>query len=79
MNPTHTNWREAQRFQTWPSKQNSWTQRQIIEALGVSKGAISQWMKHTREGGLDALRHRSPPGAPHRLSTEQLPRLPECL
>jgi transposase len=79
MNRTHTNWREARRFQAWQLKQKGWSQRQITEALGVSKAAVSQWMKRAREGGLDALQHRTSPGAPRRLSAEQLARLPECL
>jgi transposase len=79
MNRTYTNWREARRIQAWQLQQKGWSQRQITEALGVSKGAVSQWMKGARKGGLDALRHQSPPGAPRRLSAEQLARLPECL
>jgi transposase len=79
MNRIHTNWREARRFQAWQLNQKGLSQRQITEALGVSKGAVSQWMKHARERGLDALRHRSPPGAARRLSAEQFARLPECL
>jgi transposase len=59
--------------------QQGWSQRQITEALGVSKGAVSQWMKRAREGGPEALRHRPPPGAPRRLPAEQLARLPELL
>jgi transposase len=47
--------------------------------MGVSEGAVSQWMTRAREGGLEALRHRPPPGAPRRLSAEQLARLPELL
>jgi transposase len=56
-----------------------WSQRQITEALGVSQGAVSQWMKRAREGGPEALRHRPPSGAPCRLSAEPLARLPALL
>jgi transposase len=79
MNRTLHNWKEARRLQAWSLKQQGWPQRQIAEALGVSEGAVSQWMKRAREGGPDALRHRPPPGAPRRLSAEQLTRLPELL
>jgi transposase len=79
MNPTPSNWKEARRRQAWRLKQQGWPQRQIAEALGVSEGAVSQWMTRAREEGPDALRHRPPPGAPRRLSAEQLARLPALL
>jgi transposase len=79
MNSTPPNWKEARRLQAWRLKQQGWPQHQIAEALGVSEGAVSQWMKRAREEGPDALRHRPPPGAPRRLSAEQLTRLPELL
>ena len=79
MNPTPSNWKEARRLQAWHLKQQGWSQRQIAEALGVSEGAVSQWMKRAREEGPDALRHRPPPGAPRRLSADQLAQLPDLL
>ena len=79
MNPSPRNWKEARRLQAWRLKQRGWSQRQIAEALGVSEGAVSQWMKRAREGGADALRHRPPPGAPARLTRAQLARLPGLL
>jgi transposase len=45
----------------------------------VSKGAVSQWLKRAREGGIETLRHRKPPGAPPRLTWEQKTRLPQLL
>jgi transposase len=59
--------------------QQGWLQRQITEVLGVSKGAVSQWLKRARESGPEALRHRPPPGAPRRLTAVQLDRLPALL
>src|SRR3712207_7430316 len=45
-----------------------WSQQQIAEALGVSKGAVSQWMKRARDGGgVEALKRRPAPGARPRL------------
>jgi transposase len=79
MHPTPPNWKEARRRQAWRLQQQGWLQRQIAEALGVSEGAVSQWLKRAREEGPDALRYRPPPGAPRRLSAEQLARLPELL
>jgi transposase len=79
MNRTPTNWKEARRLQAWHLMQQGWSQRQITEALGVSKGAVSQWLTRAREGGPEALCHRPPPGAPRRLTAAQLDRLPELL
>src|ERR671914_3131569 len=79
MNPTPHTWKEARRLQAWHLKQQGWSQRQIAEALGVSEGAVSQWMTRAREEGPDALRHRPPPGAPRRLSADQLAQLPDLL
>src|SRR5688500_6359921 len=79
MNPTPHTWKEARRLQAWLLKQQGWPQRQIAEALGVSAGAVSQWMARARGLGPEALRRRPPPGAPRRLSPEQLARLPALL
>jgi transposase len=79
MNQTPHNWKEARRIQAWHLKQRGWSQRQIAEALGVSEGAVSQWMTRAREVGPEALRRRPAPGAPRRLSPEQLARLPALL
>jgi transposase len=56
-----------------------WKQQDIAVALGVTKGAVSQWLKRAREGGIDALRHCKPPGAPCRLTPEQRVQLPQLL
>src|SRR5215207_4557736 len=74
-----TNWREGRRLRAFELKERGWKQKQIAEALGVSEGAVSQWMKRAREEGTEALRHKPPPGAPSRLSDEQRARLPELL
>jgi transposase len=63
----------------WQLKQKGWSQRQIAEAFGVSEGVVGQWMRRARDGGAEALRPRSPPGAPSRLTGEQLARLPALL
>jgi len=61
-------------------KEEGWSQQRIAEALGVSKGAVSQWMKRARDGGgVEALKRRPAPGARPRLSEEQRMKLPELL
>ena len=79
MDRSPTNGKEARRLQAWRLRQQGWSQRQIAEALGVSEGAVSQWMARARQGGAEARRQRRPPGAPCRLTAEQLARLPTLL
>ena len=74
-----TDWREGRRLRAFELKQEGWSQRQIADALGVSKGAVSQWMKRAREQGVEGLRHKPPPGATPRLSEDQRARVPELL
>ena len=64
-------WREGRRIRAWELKQEGWKQRDIATALGVSEGAVSQWMRRAREAGVEGLRHPPPQGAPSRLSAEQ--------
>lgn len=56
-----------------------WKQKDIAEALGVTKGAVSQWIKAGKEDGEAALKDRPKPGAPRRLSTEDRQRIPTLL
>jgi transposase len=74
-----TNWREGRRLRAWELHQKGWKQRDIAEALGVTQGAVSQWLKRGREGGEESLRYQPPPGAPPRLSQEQRDQLLELL
>jgi transposase len=60
-------------------KERGWEQTQIADALGVTEGAVSQWMKRAREQGVEGLRHKPPPGATPRLSEDERARLPELL
>jgi transposase len=79
MLPTPHTWKEARRLQAWRLKQQGWSPRQIAEAVGVSEGAVSQWMARARDVGPEALRRRHSPGASRRLSAEPLADLPELL
>jgi transposase len=75
-----TDWREGRRLRAFELKQQGWSQQHIAEALGVSKGAVSQWMKRARDGGgAEALKRQPAPGARPRLSEDQRARLPELL
>ncbi len=75
-----TDYREYRRQRAYDLKEQGWRQRAIAAALGVTEGAVSQWLKRARaEGGRDALRHRPPPGPTPRLTAEQRTRLREVL
>jgi hypothetical protein len=47
---TFSDWREARRFRAWELHEKGWSQTFISEALGVTDGAVSQWLKTVREG-----------------------------
>lgn len=80
MSKTKTrDWREARRLQAWELKKKGWKQNRIAEALGVSEGAVSQWLKKATEKGGEALRKRKGGGPKPRLSDELLSQLPELL
>ena len=72
-------WKEARRLRALALKQQGWKQQQIAEALGVSKMAVSLWMKALRENGEQALLSRPRSGAPRRLSEAQLNLIPDLL
>jgi transposase len=74
-----TDWREGRRLRALELKERGWKQTQIADALGVTEGAVSQWMKRAREEGVEGLRHKPPPGATPRLSEEARAKLPELL
>jgi transposase len=77
---TYQDWREARRFRAWELHQQGWQQKKIAEALGVTRGAVSQWIKAVREGGVEALRSAtSDRGRKPKLSEKELARLPEFL
>lgn len=72
-------WREARRLRAWELQQKGWKQKDIAEALGVSAGAVSQWLKRAKREGIEALRHRKGGGPKPRLGEEQLTSLPALL
>jgi transposase len=74
-----SNWQEARRWRAWELKQCGWSQQAIATALGVTKGAVSQWMQAVEGGGWEALCARRRAGRPPELVAADLQRLPEFL
>ncbi len=72
-------WREGRRLRAWELKRQGWSQQAIADALGVTAGAVSQWMRRAGEGGVEGLRRRVAPGPPPKLTAEQRGQLPTLL
>jgi transposase len=72
-------WYEVRRRRALDLQHQGWKQQRIAEALGVTKGAVSQWMTKVRTYGARGLRSRPRPGAPPRLTAGQLSLLPRML
>jgi transposase len=64
-------WREVRRLRAWELSRQGWRQRPIAQALGVSEGAVSHWLRQARQAGPSALHDRPHPGPASRLSPEQ--------
>ena len=75
----YQDWKEWRRMRALVLKQDSWPQRAIAKALGVSEPAVSQWLAAARRGGADALRSHPAPGPLPRLTMEQKRLIPESL
>ena len=72
----HLDWLEGRRERAWELKQQGWKQKDIATALGVTKGAVSQWMRRAREGGVEALRRHPAKGPTPKLTREQMEQMP---
>jgi transposase len=72
-------WYEGRHLRAWELHQLGWTQTRIAEALDVTQGAVSQWLKRAELAGLSALHAHPAPGAQPRLSPAQLAQLPRLL
>lgn len=71
--------REWRRMQALHLRELGWRQGDIAAALGVTKGAVSQWLSAARVGGPEALRAQPQRGGPARLVPEQKRLIPDFL
>ena len=72
-------WQEGRRLRALELSEQGWKAIRIAEALGVTRGAVSQWLKAAREGGREALRRRPRRGRQPQLSAEHRAQLPALL
>ena len=80
LSATATDWREGRRLRAWELHEQGWRQSRIAAALGVTSGAVCQWMRRVRDGGgPEALRKRTAPGGQPRLSAAQQSQVLEWL
>lgn len=75
----YADWMEARRFRAVDLHEAGYSGRAIAEALGVTEGAVSQWLKKAREQGREALRTKRHPGREPRLAHAHYDRLRELL
>lgn len=72
-------WLERRRLRAWELHQQGWSQRRIATELQVTQGAICQWLKRVREGGVESLQKRTAPGRRGALTTAQCAQIPALL
>ena len=62
---------EWRRKRAWELYQQGWSQKAIREAMGVTSGAVSQWITAATAGGVEALAAKPRPGVPSKLTPAQ--------
>lgn len=67
------------RFRALDLHDEGWTQLEIAETLGVTKMAVSKWLKAARAHSAPALKARPHQGATAKLTAPELAAIPELL
>lgn len=70
---------EWRRLQAVCLDAQGWKQCNIAQALDVTPGAVSQWLRVAHREGPDALRSHPPEGRASRLTVEQVQLIPDFL
>lgn len=76
---TPKDWREGRRKRAFELRGLGWSETKIAEALGVTKGAVSQWFSDDEQDGEPAWRSKPRPGRPPKLTEEQFLMIPDML
>lgn len=71
--------REERHLQAWTMFQKGMKQCDIAEILGVTEGAVSQWIKQAKEEGPESLQTQPRAGADSKLSKDEQKQLVELL
>jgi transposase len=74
-----THWQEGRRLRAWELYLAGWKHQAIADALGLTKGAVSQWFKRAWVEGPVSFRYRKRPGSRPKLPAAQQARLPALL
>ena len=74
-----TIWKEKRRCHALKLAKQGWKQREISIALDVSTGAVSQWLKVSKQEGRPGLLARAHTGRPPELGDEEKLLIPDYL
>lgn len=74
-----TLWKEKRRCHAQQLAEQGWKQKDISVALDVSKGAVSQWLKISKQEGRSGLLARAHTGRPPELAEKEKRLIPDCL
>lgn len=74
-----TLWKEKRRCHAQKLAGQGWKQKDIAVALDVSKGAVSQWLKISKQEGRSGLLARAHTGRPPELADEEKLLIPDYL
>lgn len=75
----YQDWKEYRRYRALALYRQGEKKAQIARTLGVSPGAVTQWLQAVEQGGEAALQTRKPSGRPTDVSPQQLAELPALL
>jgi transposase len=78
-NNAHPDWKEQRRWRALELKRDGWTHEEVAEALCVTKGAVSQWMKRVAADAEERLHARPHRGATPKLTAAEKGLLPDFL